>query len=45
MRQTLLFSGLEAVSYNLNRKQADFKFFEFGKTYHNYESGRQENNI
>jgi len=43
MRQTLLFSGLEAVNYNLNRKQADLKFFEFGKTYHNYESGRQEN--
>lgn len=42
MRQTLLFSGLEAVSYNLNRKQTDLKFFEFGKTYHNYESGRQE---
>ncbi len=43
MRQTLLFSGLEAVSYNINRKQADLKFFEFGKTYHNYESGRAEN--
>ncbi len=43
MRQTLLFSGLEAVSYNFNRKQANLKFFEFGKSYHNYESGRQEN--
>lgn len=43
MRQTLLFSGLEAVSYNINRKQSDLKLFEFGKTYHNYESGREEN--
>lgn len=43
MRQSLLFSGLEAISYNINRKQADLKLFEFGKTYHNYESGRTEN--
>ncbi|WP_299441850.1 phenylalanine--tRNA ligase subunit beta [uncultured Aquimarina sp.] len=43
MRQSLLFSGLEAVSYNINRKRSDLKFFEFGKTYHNYESGRIEN--
>lgn len=43
MRQSLLFSGLEAVSYNINRKQNDLKLFEFGKTYHSYESGRVEN--
>jgi phenylalanyl-tRNA synthetase beta chain len=42
MRQSLLFSGLEAVSYNLNRKQENLKFFEFGKTYHNYPGGREE---
>ena len=42
LRQSMLFSGLEAVSYNLNRKRADLKFFEFGKTYHNYGSGREE---
>src|SRR5690606_32794588 len=34
MRQSMLFSGLEAVSYNLNRKNLDLKLFEFGKTYH-----------
>lgn len=34
MRQTLIFSGLEVVSYNSNRRQRDLKFFEFGKTYH-----------
>lgn len=42
LRQSLLFSGLESISYNLNRKRSDLKLFEFGKTYHNYESGREE---
>ncbi len=36
MRQSLLFSGLESIAYNLNRKHSDIKFFEFGKTYHKY---------
>lgn len=34
MRQSLLFSGLEALAFNINRRQRDLKFFEFGKTYH-----------
>ncbi|MES2852460.1 MAG: phenylalanine--tRNA ligase subunit beta, partial [Bacteroidota bacterium] len=42
MRQSLLFSGLEAISYNINRKNADLKLFEFGKTYHNYLAGYEE---
>jgi phenylalanyl-tRNA synthetase beta chain len=42
MRQSLLFSGLEAISYNINRKNADLKLFEFGKTYHNLLSGYEE---
>ena len=42
MRQSLLFSGLEAISYNLNRRQADLKLYEFGKTYHNFPGGREE---
>ncbi len=42
LRQSLLFSGLEAVSYNLNRKRLDLKLFEFGKTYHNFENTREE---
>jgi phenylalanyl-tRNA synthetase beta chain len=33
MRPSMLESGLESVAYNLNRKQADLFFFEFGKTY------------
>jgi len=33
MRQTMLFSGLEAITYNQNRRAADLKFYEFGKVY------------
>ena len=43
MRQSLLFSGLEAVSFNINRKNNDLRLFEFGKTYHKLLSGNQEN--
>jgi phenylalanyl-tRNA synthetase beta chain len=42
MRQSLLFSGLESVIYNINRKNNSLKFFEFGKSYHQYESGYSE---
>ncbi|MEW4924084.1 phenylalanine--tRNA ligase subunit beta [Algibacter sp. 2305UL17-15] len=42
LRQSLLFSGLEAVSYNSNRKRQDLKLFEFGKTYHNYSEEKAE---
>lgn len=34
MRQTLLFGGLESISHNANRKNADLKFFEYGNCYH-----------
>lgn len=34
MRQSLLQPALESVAYNLNRKNSDIKFYEFGKTYH-----------
>jgi phenylalanyl-tRNA synthetase beta chain len=33
MRQTLLFSGLEVVAHNINRRQTDLKCFEFGTVY------------
>lgn len=33
MRQTLLFSGLEVVAYNLNRQAGDMKLFEMGNVY------------
>ncbi|UKT62395.1 phenylalanine--tRNA ligase subunit beta [Pedobacter mucosus] len=34
MRQGLLMPALESVAYNQNRKNANVKFYEFGKTYH-----------
>ena len=37
MRQSMLFSGLEAIAYNKNRRNHDLKFYEFGKTYHKKE--------
>jgi phenylalanyl-tRNA synthetase beta chain len=42
MRQSLLFSGLESVAYNINRKNTSLKFYEFGKTYHKYNEKYQE---
>ncbi|WP_163411263.1 phenylalanine--tRNA ligase subunit beta [Flavobacterium ajazii] len=42
MRQSLLFSGLEAISYNINRRNSDLKLFEFGKSYHKYLNGYEE---
>lgn len=36
MRQTMLFGGLETISFNLNRKALDLKLFEFGRTYHQH---------
>lgn len=43
MRQSMLFSGLEALAYNINRKKPNLKFFEFGKTYHQEGSKKIEN--
>ncbi|MEO0037114.1 MAG: Phenylalanine--tRNA ligase beta subunit, partial [Bacteroidota bacterium] len=42
MRQSMLFSGLEAISYNINRKNSDLKLFEFGKSYRNLDNGYSE---
>jgi len=33
MRPSLLETGLESISYNINRKNSNLLFFEFGKTY------------
>lgn len=43
MRQTLLYSGLEAIAYNQNRKNPDLKLFEFGRIYEKTETGYKEN--
>jgi phenylalanyl-tRNA synthetase beta chain len=42
MRQSLLFSGLEVIGYNINRKQTELKLFEFGKTYKKTEGKYKE---
>lgn len=42
MRQSLLFSGLEAISFNINRRNTDLKLFEFGKSYHKLPGGYEE---
>jgi phenylalanyl-tRNA synthetase beta chain len=39
MRPSMLETGLESIAYNLNRKNNDLKFFEFGKTYHSHGAG------
>jgi len=33
LRQTLVYNGLEAISYNQNRQQSDLSLFEFGNSY------------
>ncbi|MEN8249599.1 MAG: phenylalanine--tRNA ligase subunit beta, partial [Bacteroidota bacterium] len=33
LRQSLVFTGLEILTYNINRRQRNMKFFEFGKQY------------
>lgn len=42
MRQSMVFGLLEGLSYNLNRKNSNLKMFEFGNTYHKYDSGYAE---
>lgn len=42
MRQSLLFGGLESISHNINRKRNSLKLYEFGKSYHKFESGYTE---
>lgn len=34
LRTSMLYSGLEVIAYNQNRKQSNMRLFEFGSTYH-----------
>lgn len=45
MRQTLLFGGLETLSYNINRKTSNIKAFEFGNCYSKNIEGFESDNI
>jgi phenylalanyl-tRNA synthetase beta chain len=38
MRPSMLPTGLECISYNINRKNANLLFLEFGKTYFKHEN-------
>jgi phenylalanyl-tRNA synthetase beta chain len=42
MRPSMLETGLEAISYNLNRKNTRLFLFEFGKTYHSYKANQYQ---
>lgn len=41
MRQSLLFGGLESISYNVRRQSPDLRLFEFGKCYY-FDAARRE---
>jgi phenylalanyl-tRNA synthetase beta chain len=45
MRQTLLFSGLEVLNYNINRRQKDLKLFDFGKVYSKAQKYKENNRL
>ena len=39
LRTSMIYSGLEVIAYNQNRKNADLRLYEIGKTYHKSDSG------
>lgn len=45
LRQSLLFSGLDAIAHNQNRQNNDLKFFEFGKEYGKTGKNNRENTV
>lgn len=45
MRQTLLFGGLENINRNVNRKNADLKFYEFGNCYYYHPENQKEDEV
>jgi phenylalanyl-tRNA synthetase beta chain len=42
MRQDLMFTALDVLTYNINRRQTDLKFYEFGKVYKKINSKYKE---
>ena len=46
MRQTLLFNTMEAISLNINHRNADMKIYEFGNCYsYNAEKATEDNHL
>jgi phenylalanyl-tRNA synthetase beta chain len=39
LRPSMLHTGLESVAYNINRRNSNLRFAEFGKTYHSHGTG------
>ncbi len=44
LRPSMLETGLECISYNINRRNTNLQFFEFGKTYHSEAVGKYAEN-
>jgi phenylalanyl-tRNA synthetase beta chain len=42
MRPSMLETGLQVISHNLNRKSSNLRFFEFGKTYSTKKAGQYD---
>ncbi|WP_114780701.1 phenylalanine--tRNA ligase subunit beta [Botryobacter ruber] len=42
LRQSMVYSGLEVLRHNINRRQRDLKLYELGKTYEQVEGKYQE---
>ena len=40
LRSSMIFSGLDVLKYNINRKKNNLKLFEFGKEYHKSDDGK-----
>lgn len=45
LRPSMLYTGLESVLYNLNRRNTNLKFYEFGKTYSQQNIGYEEQEV
>ena len=43
LRQSMLYGGLESIQRNVNRKNQDLKFYEFGSCYHFSAAAREHN--
>ncbi|MGZ8537996.1 MAG: phenylalanine--tRNA ligase subunit beta [Flavisolibacter sp.] len=44
MRPSMLHTALEVISFNINRKNSNLRFFEFGKTYSTSAVGKYDEN-
>ena len=42
LRTSMIYSGLEVIAYNQNRKNADLRLYEIGKTYHKADKGFEQ---